>query len=180
MRRKLSNAIFLLSGFFFFTSCEKNESSIEEPKDIGQNYGGGIVFYVDNNGQHGLIAAPSNQGSPIISGWGSVVEARNTAIGTGQINTEAIVSELGNTYGNYAAKVCYDLELDGYTDWFLPSKDELQLLYENKTIVGMGNGIYWSSSEVNSIWVWLGNFQTGELFYCEKNSTAAIRPIRAF
>ena len=73
--------------------------------------------------------------------------AAGTAIGTGLANTIAIINVQGNI-GGYAAKLCRDYRGGGYTDWYLPSTDELFLLFLNQTIVGgFVRDIYWSSSE---------------------------------
>ena len=74
--------------------------------------------------------------------------ATGTAIGTGQANTTAIVTTQGA--GSYAAQLCNDLTVGGYNDWFLPSKDELDLMYENlylQEVGGFTDDYYWSSSE---------------------------------
>ena len=115
---------------------------------LGQSYQGGKIFYIDSSKQHGLIAAPSDQSEGIQWYNGSFVTtgATGTAIGTGQANTNAIVTAQGP--GSYAAKLCDDLVLNGYSDWYLPSKDELNQLYLNETIVGgFAYDGYWSSSE---------------------------------
>jgi hypothetical protein len=120
---------------------------------LGDSYGGGIIFYIDGTGKHGLIAATEDQNDGII--WSenyAVTGSSQTAIGTGQSNTAKIVQELGDAY-NYAAKLCDNLELNGYNDWFLPSKDELHTLYmfyvQNETLIGgFAEARYWSSSEI--------------------------------
>lgn len=114
---------------------------------------GGIVFYVDNTGQHGLVCAVTNQGSNIqwYNGSYVITNATGTAIGTGKANTTAIVAAQG--VGNYAAKICSDLELNSYSDWFLPSIDELHLIY---SVIGLESANYWSSSEYDSDHAWRG------------------------
>lgn len=114
---------------------------------IGQQYQGGIIFYIDSTGEHGLIAAPMDQANGVT--WGNVyvaTGARDPAIGAGKGNTELIVKKLGE--GKYAAKICTDLVLNGYDDWYLPSKDELFKLYENRNEVGGFKRLkYFSSTE---------------------------------
>jgi len=131
---------------------------------IGSSWGGGIVAYIFQStdpgyilGQvHGLIAATVDQSSG--SAWSNIVDvaigstAQGQAIGTGQANTTAIVSQSGCTSG--AAKLCDDLNVGGYSDWYLPSKDELNKLWANlgstsamRTANGFASAWYWSSSE---------------------------------
>ena len=131
----------------------------EEPKfKVGQEYGGGIIFYVDKSGEHGLIAAKFDQGQ---AEWGcqtiAITGADGEAIGTGLQNTIDIVNSCSEE--NIAARLCFNLVLNGYDDWFLPSKDELNQLYLRKELVGgFATDItapYWSSTEreiYNSAW----------------------------
>lgn len=114
---------------------------------LRENYGGGYVFYIDGTGKHGLICSPN---FIAIVPWGNngIWVATGTAIGTGYSNTVAIVTANGNSF-NYAAKSCYDLVLNGYNDWYLPSKDELTqigyVLY-NSGIGNFGGNDIWTSS----------------------------------
>ena len=129
---------------------------------------GGLIFYDRGSYSDGwryLEAAPvSTEWAQ--KGWGSYgtwIGGTGTGIGTGQNNTTIIVSWLDNnsddTYGdvtektNRAAYLCNDLVYEGYNDWFLPSKDELNLMYENLKVAGVGDFasfVYWSSSENNA------------------------------
>lgn len=151
-----------------------------ETRTIGERFGGGIVFYIDSTGQHGLIASTADQKkSKWYNGVFIETKASGVAVGTGQANTTAIVNAQGT--GNYAASVCDQLELNGFSDWFLPSKGELALLRTKKAIVGgFSNPFYWSSSEHGSHFAWAQNFNTGLQDYGNKNSAPAIRAIRAF
>ena len=103
---------------------------------IGQSYQGGIIAYIDSTGQHGLIAATADQSSGIqwYNGDYIVTGATGTAIGTGLTNTNAIIAAQGS--GSYAASIARDYNGGGYTDWFLPSKDELNQLYVNRAAIG--------------------------------------------
>jgi hypothetical protein len=150
---------------------------------VGQTYNGGIIFYVDNTGQHGLISATQDLG--IGSPWGCEGTPNNgtsLVVGTGLFNTEAIV--VGCSATNTAGYLCYNLDYNGYTDWFLPSRDELTLMYSNLHQAGLGSfslATYWSSTEANSTTAWIKSFVTGSNSSNFKNTTTyRVRPIRAF
>jgi hypothetical protein len=158
---------------------------------IGDRYGGGIIFYIDGTGKHGLIAAATNES--FSEQWGShsiTTEATDSAVGTGQANTTQIMSVLGA--GDYAAKICdaYSTTEGGvpYDDWFLPSKDELNLMYTNLWVHGLGgfyyDGMaiqdYWSSTEDNLQDAWYQFFQDGSQEKADKTFHLNVRAVRAF
>ena len=149
---------------------------------VGDFYQGGIVVWVDETGEHGLIAAPEDQNIGIQWYNGSYIStgATGTSIGTGQSNTTKIVQMQGS--GSYAAKLCDDLILNGYDDWFLPSKDELNILYQNRVLIGgFAPDVYWSSSELNYLNAWYQPFNNGYQNYnYYKDITYRVRAVRAF
>jgi uncharacterized repeat protein (TIGR02543 family) len=132
-----------------------------------------------------LEAAPSDQSPNPEEGWGcdgtSIFGADGTAVGTGEQNTIDI--EAGCTTIGTAADICANLSLGGYSDWFLPSIDELNLMYENLYLEGVGgfaDNYYWSSSEGNDGNAWLQNFFNGYQDYGSKDGTYRVRAVRAF
>ena len=161
----------------------------ERIHQIGESYGGGIIFYVYDNGRHGLIAATTDQ-DPGIEWYNGAVGYTNTTgdgVRGGIMNTALIITILthNNPMGNFAAKVCADFSVtDGgvtYGDWYLPSKDELNLLYLQKSVVGgFANDYYWSSTEFSSISAWAQNFLNGVQYNLNKSYPYSVRAIRAF
>jgi hypothetical protein len=147
---------------------------------IGQSYGGGIIFYIDGTGQHGLISATSDQSTGAQWGcYGTSIPGTSTAIGTGQANTTAIVA--GCPTIGIAAQICDALVLNGYSDWFLPSKDELNQMYLQKTVIGgFANNYYWSSSEYNANTAWYQSFDNGYQYSGNKAATHYVRAVRVF
>jgi hypothetical protein len=147
---------------------------------IGDSYQGGIIFYLDGSGG-GLIAAPTDQTN---SPWGCegtlISGADGTATGTGAQNTIDI--ELGCTTTGTAADICANLTLGGYSDWFLPSKEEVNLMYTKSFEIGNFevNGIYWSSTETDNSRAWGRSFGNGTPVNAEKSYAANVRAIRAF
>jgi hypothetical protein len=164
---------------------------------------GGFIFYVNPNyksdGWKYLEAAPGdfpgNNNDYRIQWWnGNYVEtgATGIAIGTGMSNTQKIVNIQGEYTGAiscYAAKLCSDLTQGGYSDWFLPSLGELNLMYKNLQLKGIGSfepEIYWSSSENDRIAAWCQGFQSGSTSGTAKGlshyeyGSIRVRAVRAF
>ena len=167
-------------------SAVSNSVVIPQPLAIGDTYQGGIIFYLDGNGG-GLIAADSDQSSAQWGCYEQSIGGTSSAVGTGAANTTAIVSGCSETA--IAARICADLTLGGYTDWFLPSKDELNLMYENigqGNVLGLGNvgnfadNYYWSSTEYGINYAWSQYFYYGVPFYRSKFGTDNVRAVRAF
>lgn len=127
---------------------------------IGQTYGGGTIFYIDNTGQHGLIVSPNDLSGGIT--WNNTTQgfiqtnAAGLAIGTGYNNTSIIVNAQGA--GSFAASLCRLFYNEGgFTDWHLPSLYELNQLNLASANLGLANlfGSYWSSSEIDASNCWV-------------------------
>ena len=131
------------------------------PLAIGATYGGGKVGYIlqvgdpgyDANVQKGYILTPTDLSAGIA--WSNITGTSvttSTALGTGQANTAAIIGQAGFTNG--AAKLCDDLVLDGYSDWYLPSYNELGVISANRAAIGgfsdTGYTTYWTSSQYSA------------------------------
>ena len=159
---------------------------------IGQAALGGKIAYIlqpedpgyDSNLQQGLVAtvADISQGAT----WGCngtfISGADGTAIGTGNQNTIDIMA--GCATSSIAARLCGDLIEGGYSDWYLPSKDELNKLYLNRVAIGGFqldvSGIYWSSTEFDNNNAWIQSFYNSATNGFGKEYPLYVRAIRAF
>lgn len=186
----------LLVIVLVFTACSSSDNSPEEPIQatclkIGDAYQGGIIFYIDQTNEHGLIAAKQDQSNGAIWGCPEATEpiANQRDIGFGSTNTTAIVNNCPEE--NTAAKICEALSIDGFEDWFLPTTHELELLYHYKNIVGgFTNKKYSSSTEAeysgnNFIYVLTIDFginpdHADRQEYVIKTTPLPVRAIRKF
>lgn len=161
---------------------------------IGEEYGGGVIFHLwkDNAGvEHGLIVALTDQS--ISQAWSNVTQ---TEIGAsaqsswnGLSNSNSIVGQAGHT--SSAAKLCLDLVSGGQSDWYLPSIQELNMLWNNYYTVArvlsqisgaaqLSNRYYWSSSEYGNYDAWAFTFNGGSPSTNGKAGTLYVRAVRAF
>lgn len=167
---------------------EKKEEKKEEAafKIGSQGPAGGIIFYDKGSYSDGwryLEAASEDQS--VIAKWGcygkSIPGATGIAVSTGKSNTKALLENCGEA--NMAAKLCTAYRGGGKSDWFLPSKDELNLMYTNLKKNGVGSlasATYWSSSEGSANVAWAQSFSSGYKDDYNKYSTGYVRAVRAF
>ena len=167
---------------------------------IGQPYGGGVVAYILQSGDpgyvagqtHGLIAAVADQSAGIQWAtepyWSTSVPGTGTALGTGAANTDKIIAQNG-AGSTYAAGLARAYSGGGFSDWYLPSRDELNKLYLNRVAIGGFETVYsgswpyyWSSSEYegNGGGVWIQLFVDGSQNSNYESFTFRVRAVRAF
>jgi hypothetical protein len=189
----LSNTTYYLRAYAVNNTGIAYGNEIDFKSDSFSNglyYEGGKIFYIDSSGEHGLIAALSDYQSnvPWYPNLFMGALAMGNLLDEGKLNTARIVNELGE--GEYAAFVCYNLSLNGYHDWYLPSFRELELMYEERAIIGgFGNECYWSSTQAKNLdetrlyWVAAKalNFLNGNTAVSQgKLDLYRVRPIRSF
>ena len=166
---------------------------------VGDFAQGGIVFWVDETRQHGLVCAKEDQSTSIRWNAGTIgnTHAKGDGPFSGEANTVIIISAqvaIGDDGSPYAARICNEFKnTEGnktYGDWYLPSKEELDLMYQNKAIIdasAMTNGgsafsadRYWSSSEDTNYYVWSQSFGNGTQIVNAKSASRRVRAVRAF
>jgi hypothetical protein len=187
-------------GYYYVTYTATNEFSSSELKrkvtvlaNIGQTYKGGLFFayiqegdlgYVDGE-IHGLVCSTSDQSTGATWGCQGGNIPTSDFNGSGSNNTSLIESSCGDA--NIAAKICSNLTLNGYSDWHLPSKNELKYMYQNLHLNGLGNfsttpgdNFYWSSSQFDNGQAWYRYFATTNETTGFKNGILRVRAVRRF
>lgn len=158
---------------------------------VGQQAQGGIVIWVDDSGQHGLVAAPvdvQDSGSQVSGiSWAAdtpnqtLVMAMGEGVYDGKENTKNIIKKHG--WFSYAAFLCRQTSFNRYGGWYLPSVEELKIMYENRAYLSNLSTYstkYWSSTENGDNTAIMIDFSNGTVV--TKNKTAfneAFLPLRA-
>lgn len=155
---------------------------------IGEKFGGGIVFSVDANGEHGLIASTADQSTS--AKWYASTYLWTLALGdgpgAGKSNSVIIIASQGYGDGSvYAARVTHEFTTSQnnytYADWYLPSLSELNLMYQSKVIIGgFSSANYWSSTETDNNLSYSIDFSNGTQNLYLKNFAFNVRAIRSF
>jgi len=193
--KKFTSIFFLFSIIVTGISCTK-ESDVHQLSSmqqslaiqghyIGEHFGGGVVFYLNKNKTHGIIAATADfeEAEP----WArkdTLIHAQSAKLGAAANNNTRIFNALGSSSSeatDYAVNECMGLYQNGYNDWYLPSKDELNQMYLHKDVIGNFKPFaYWSSTEIDASTAWWQNMSTGLQQSQEKFSSYSVRAIRYF
>ena len=164
-----------------------NVSELTGTHYIGESFGGGVVFYVYDNGKHGLIVATEDQSTGVNWYNGSYIStnAYRDGVNAGLLNTERIIFSQGA--GNYAAQIAANYKGGGYGDWYLPSAYELGLLHIQRALFFTGPNViiyYYSSNEnpSNNKQVMCYRFSNAlyNTYLDKLNPSVRVRAIRAF
>ena len=169
---------------------------------IGNFAQGGIVFWVDETGQHGLVCAKQDQGGFMewqLPGDQRVTMSYGNGPFSGETNTILILSALAEYHPVpiYAALACFTLQITEnektYGDWYLPSSGELNLMYQNKAIIdatatanggsafsSLSSGYYWSSNEMDPFLAYCQSFVNGLIIAEVKQNLYNVRAVRRF
>lgn len=147
----------------------------------GKNYAGGKIAYLDTINGSGMVAAPYDQSTNCY--WGCagtlITGADGDAYGDGFQNTTDILMQC-TTIG-IAAELCGNLTLGGYSDWHLPSKEELNQVYLHKEAIGGFLPMYyWTSTEFDSMSAWKQYFVNGYQTNYHKETNYKLRAVRYF
>ena len=193
----------ILIALFFTTTVFSQMQEVETRNktnnkiEIGDFIEGGIVFFVDETGNHGLVSAINDQSSSATWNKRKLVR-RNERLSENFDTTTTIFGSKSQRKSNInkynANRICSKLKIkiNGviYKDWFLPSKENLELMYLNRNIINENttkNGgsefidsYYWSSSEFDYTNAWVQSFKDGKRAYHYKNYFYKVRPVRAF
>lgn len=192
MRKALILPAFAMFMLLIHCSDDDGDNGQEETIELGGLFQGGIIFYIDGSGEHGLICSLEDQSANAV--WcddaSPIDGADGTAIGTGAQNT---IDIMAGCSGNSAARICSDYSTGSYNDWYLPSLQEMVQMDENLVLLNTGlagNGgntiasdTYWTSTELDigsSSSATTYNFDSGIQGSLTKFGSARVRAIRSF
>tara|TARA_B100000900_G_scaffold65519_1_gene50750 strand:- start:775 stop:1308 length:534 start_codon:yes stop_codon:yes gene_type:complete len=176
----------------------KSDGDYPNDKDkysIGMKAFGGVIFYLDKTKKHGLVVSTENVGGSWMTyPWGcyglSINDAEGIDVGTGRLNTNAIINACDEK--ETAASACVNYQSEGFSDWFLPSLEELELIAENlgfddefSSVIEFDNSNYLSSTQLSNEkhkinYAWSVNLIDGYTMSSNKSNKQKIRAVRAF
>jgi len=185
------------TGFHYYEVSSNTWKKVGSPKpySIGDFAHGGIVFWVDETGQHGLVCAIEDQSSGIKwtgGATGYMTGAIGSLIYAGKNNTliNIAVHNAKDNYDDNASRACKNYPGGGFGDWYLPSRGELDLMYQNKATIdatalansgsAIASATYWSSTEFYGPTAFTYRFQFGLAGGDSKTVSHRVRAVRSF
>ena len=201
MKSRLYLFTCFISSVFFLSSYKNtmrtDHIATEDDKKftVGMKAFGGVIFYLDKTKKHGLVVSTENLGGNWMTyPWGcyglSIEDAEGIDVGAGRLNTNAIVNACDEK--GTAALACINYEYEGFSDWFLPSLEELELIAENlgyddefSDVIQFDNANYLSSTQLKNKkhqvnYAWSVNLIEGHSMPSYKSNKQKIRAVRAF
>lgn len=172
--------IFIIANLFLKVAICQTDT--KQPLSIGDHYGGGIIFYIDSTRQHGLIVTKTDLSAKAPYGC-PALEIYANSPGNGIVNTILITKYCGE---GTAGSLCHQLKIGNYEDWYLPSINELALLFKSMLPPDFfSTGIYLSSSECRDcrreFVCWAIDFlKGGNRITIYKDKKVYVRAIRKF
>lgn len=166
-----------------FESIERVYDKEYKIGDVGP--AGGIIFYInadDSMPWKYLEAATKDLNGKFFFGKNAKLST-STSIGSGEANSETINSKNNSSNGKTAATACLEYEEGGFTDWFLPSRDELEIMVKNikkNSSANLKKDNYWSSSAFTTSFAYGYSMTKGKVNTDSMSSMCYVRPIRAF
>lgn len=186
----------VIPGYYWWNSVDNEWERFTDGEQgnhyVGELYGGGIVFYVYENGNHGLIASFDDLGPSSGSDWGNRTDFTGAeSWWDGETNTNVAAPSAAATD---AVKLCYNYSNGGYSDWHLPSIGELKALEDaayvlfkvldsdgdSNTNAPNYNGEYWSSTQDNIDDAYAFKFTNTHTEIKDKDDNYLVRAVRAF
>ena len=193
----ISLFIFVCTSFNFqiIERCSMKQSDPLEKLSVGMVAFGGVIFYLDKSGKHGMVVSLENIGGDLMKyKWGchgvTIEGANGIKLGSGRINTLAISTTCDEEFN--AAQVCLDYQIDEFKDWYLPSLVELEKIATNlgeesgfTKLANFDNCFYLSSSQLKNKkhkmnYAWAVNLYENETSTSFKSNKHKIRAIRNF
>lgn len=189
---KMQLIVLIVSIVSGLSSCKKVSYHI--PAE-GEKYGGGIVLHIFQPNEkgyipgetHGIIVAEKDLHG--LRSFGligvNLTGITSSDIGYGKSNTEAIIEAYPDSAS--AAKFCSEVKINYYDDWYLPSINELNLIFEKRQSLGTFSADYtshyWASTaydDANSSGAFSRFFSTSAICIKNRNELFHIRPVRYF
>ena len=178
--------VLIISALILFPLLSIGQKDSLKVFTIGDHYQGGIIFFVDQTGKHGLIASPNDQTTEKVM-WGNNGVTYALSPNDGKYNTNKILEYFHDhpkTAAKSAAYLCSCLKIENYSDWYLPAIEELRMMYYKRDVIGnFLLGDYCSSTEYAKNDVYSIHFRPSrriDYHYNKDNKDYFVRCIRKF